>query len=219
MIWVLVLAGLAPPSRAESPQFSTGGFVMTVQYGPGFWALAKKQLADQVNSQDPGGGDIFVTDAQNTHTLSLRAAYNILGHASLGAELTATGWNLFDTTRGGAGFGIGSVTWHPLELVFLNRPKRPIPLDLGTFFGVGYGLAGQRRGMDGLIFEWGLNADWYFSRYFGLGLFVRGIFLDWNAFYIDFNNRSLPGATIALPQSSGGSFWTFGLNINFRAGD
>lgn len=221
--WVrLVCAAVllvAVTGRADTPQFSNGGFVFTIQYGPGFWGLAKQQLADQTNAQDPGGADIFVADVQNTHTLSLRAAYNILGHASLGAELTATGWNLFDTTRGGAGFAIGSLTWHPLELIFMQKDKRPIPLDVGTFFGAGYGIAGERRGLDGLLFEWGLNVDWYFSRFFALGIFTRGISLNWNTYYIDYNNRSQPGASVNLPKTSGGSFWTFGISLNFRAGD
>ena len=45
------------------------------------------------------------------------------------------------------------------------------------------------------------------------------MFLNWSNFYVDYNNRSSPGATIALPNGSGGAFWTFGLSLTLRAGD
>jgi hypothetical protein len=95
----------------------------------------------------------------------------------------------------------------------------PIPIDFGTYFGAGYGIAGQRLGMDGLVYEWGANLDWFFAKYFALGIFVRGVFLAWDNLYIDYNNRSLPGMTVPLPKTSGGAFWTFGVSLNFRAGD
>lgn len=216
----LVVALLGSLSAvAEAPKFQSGGFTFQLQYGPGFWALDQAKLAGQVDAKDPGGAETFIAQAQNSHTVSVKLAYNILGHASIGAELTATGWNLFDPTRGGAGFAIGEVAWHPLQLIFMNKEVRPIPLDVSTFFGLGYGIAGQARGMDGLLLEWGLNADWFFTRYFAVGVFVRGVFFDWSSYYIDFNNRSTPGATIALPQTSGGAFWTFGLALTLRAGD
>ena len=49
---------------------------------------------------------------------------------------------------------MGTVTWHPLQLVFLKKEVRPIPIDFGTYFGLGYGIAGERRGMDGIVYEW-----------------------------------------------------------------
>jgi hypothetical protein len=211
------LAGTA--AWGQPPRFQEGGFVVTVQYGPGFWALDGARLAEQVDATDPGGAELFLGGVRDTHTVSLRLAYSILGHASLGAELTATGWNLADPTRGGAGFGVGTLTWHPLQLVFMQKEVRPIPIDLGTWFGVGYGIAGQKRGMDGLIFEWGANLDWFFTRYFALGLFTRGVFFSWDNYFLDYQNRALPGMTIPLPKTSGGAFWTFGVSISLRAGD
>jgi hypothetical protein len=203
---------LATPANAEPPKFQEGGFVLTLQYGPGFWALAQPRLAEQV---DPALAGTFVADAKNTHTATVRMAYTILGHASVGAELTATGWNLAASTRGGAGFALGTVTWHPLQLVFMQKQVRPLPIDFGTTFGVGYGIAGQTLGMDGLVFEWAANLDWFIARYFALGIFVRGLFLDWRTLYLNYNE----GVSIALPKGSGGAFWTFGLSLNFRAGD
>ncbi|MBL9038875.1 MAG: hypothetical protein JNG84_10195, partial [Archangium sp.] len=87
------------------------------------------------------------------------------------------------------------------------------------FFGVGYGIVGQRTGIDGLVLEAGFQADYFFTRFFGLGFFVRGVFLNGSSFYLDYNNRSLPGNTLALPQGSGGSFTTLGFTLQFRAGE
>lgn len=210
---------LTTSALAEPPDFSKGGFLFQIQYGPGFWTMDPNKLNADTGNQDPGGADAFVADLANTHTVSLGIAYNILGHASIGADITATGWDLTQANRGGGGFAVGKVAWHPLELVFLNKEKRPIGLDASTWFGVGYGIVGERRGMDGLVFEWGLSADWFFVKYFGLGLFVRGVFLNWEKYYLNFNERDQPGNTITLSSPSGGSFWTFGLTLTLRAGD
>ena len=237
MIRLITLATLMASGvvLADPPNFSAGGFNLQLQYGPGFWTVDKAKLG-----ADPGNGvlrvgpqnaEYFTGMLQNPahtpgHTLSISAAYNILGHASIGADITATGWNVFDASRGGGGFAIGKVAWHPLELFFMKKDKRPIALDFSTFFGVGYGivggatdLAGQPMGMDGLLFEWGANVEYFLARSFGLGFFARGIFFNWDKFYLDFNNRDLPGNTLPLASPLGGSFWTFGLTLNFRAGD
>lgn len=208
---------------ADPPQFSKGGFNFAIQYGPGFWTMDKVALDAQLaTSHDPGGGTQFVNDLPSgaSHALNLGIAYNILGHASVGADLTANGWNISEPKRGGAGFVIGKVAWHPLELVFLNKEARPIPLDVSTFFGLGYGIVGggrevNPRGMDGLIFEWGANVDWFFTRFFGVGFFARGVFFNWDKLYQDFNNKVF----VQLSKPSGGSFWTFGLTLTFRAGE
>ncbi len=229
---IAVLIALAPLAVwADPPHFSNGGFNFQIQYGPlGVWTIDEAKLgADEGRNGlrvGPTNAGLFKDSLQNTHTVSLSAAYNILGHASVGADLTATGWSLFDASRGGGGMVIGKVAWHPLELFFMKKEKRPIGLDASTFFGVGYGIvggataqAGAPTGMDGLLFEWGANVDYFFARYFGLGLFVRGVFLNWDKFYLDFNNRDVPGNTIPLAKPLGGSFWTFGLSLTFRAGE
>ncbi len=237
MIRLIGLATLLASSAAlaDPPNFSAGGFNLQIQYGPGFWTIDKTKLGADPGKNGLSVGDeragLFtgmVNDPKHTpgHTVSLSIAYNILGHASIGADLTATGWNVFDATRGGAGFAIGKVAWHPLELFFMKKEKRPIALDFSTFFGLGYGivggateLAGQPLGMDGLIFEWGANVEYFFTRAFALGFFVRGVFLNWDKFYLDFNNRDVPGNTIPLASPLGGSFWTVGITLNFRGGD
>ena len=213
---------------ADPPNFSAGGFNFQIQYGPGFWTIDQTALGNDPGKNGlppvgPVNASLFkemLTTSKHVpaHTVSLSLAYNILGHASVGADITATGWEIFDAARGGGGFVIGKVAWHPIELFFMNKEKRPIGLDASTFFGVGYGIVGGATsvpgfpdGMDGLIFEWGANVDYFFARYFGLGFFARGIFLNWEKFYLDFNNRDVPGNTIPLAKPLGGSFWTFGL--------
>lgn len=206
---------------ADPPKFSQGGVLFDLRYGAGWWAMDAAHVESQVGL---GRGAAFVGALaggrmdQASHTLALSLAYNILGHASVGADFTATGWNVFDASRGGAGFVTGKVAWHPLELVFLKKEQRPIPLDVNTSFGVGYGIAGANQplfGMDGLVFQWGLEAQYFLARYFGLGAYVKGTFLDWRKFYLDYDNKVF----VELPNGSGGSYWNFGITLTFRAGD
>jgi hypothetical protein len=201
---------------AEPPKFSEGGFLFSLMYGPGLWGFNRTLLAEQVGA---GNADILIADAVTSHTVSLRAAYNILGHASLGVDFSGTGWDISNSNRGGAGFLTGFVAWHPLELVWMKKQQRPIGLDVSTMFGVGYGIMGEQRGMDGLVLQWGLNADYFFARYFGLGLFAKGTFLQWDKFYVNYNDRSVPGNTLPVPKGTGGSFWTLGITLIFRAGN
>jgi hypothetical protein len=209
---------VASAALADPPKFSEGGFIFSLQYGPGFWSLDEAALSAQVG---PGYASVFAGDFKTSHTLTLKGSYVILGHASVGVDFTATGWDVFSSSRGGAGFLAGTVGWHPLETVFkiLGYEKRPVVFDVTTFFGLGYGIAGQRIGSDGLVMEWGFDFDWFFTRSFALGTFVRGVFIKWNSLYLDFNNRDLPGNTIAVPNGVGLSFWTVGLSLNFRAGE
>jgi len=218
MFRCVLMAGLitAGAALAEPPKFSEGGFLFSVMYGPGIWGFNRTLLAEQVGTAN---ADIYIADAVTSHAVSLRAGYNILGHASLGVDFSATGWDITTPDRGGGGLVTGYLAWHPLELVWMKKAQRPIGLDVSTMFGVGYGIMGERRGMDGLVLQWGLNADYFFARYFGLGLFAKGSFLQWDKFYVDYNNRDLPGATIPAPKGSGGSFWTLGIALTFRAGD
>jgi hypothetical protein len=205
-----------PPASTNQPKFSSGGGIFGLQYGPGFWGLDEAGLESQLPA---GYGHVFVTDANTDkswqHTAGIRIGYNILGHASIELNIVGTGWNIFNNKRGGAGFATGVIAWHPLQLVFMNKPERPIPLDVSMAFGVGYGIAGQTFGMDGLVLQWGMNAEWFFTKFFALGLFVKGTFLQWHTFYLDFDNK----VTMPLPKGSGGAFWFPGLEVIFRFGE
>ncbi len=213
LVFALVWVPLA--AAAEAPDFSRGAVEISLQGGAGQWALDRFRLASQVDAVLPGDSAVFVADAQGGPAASLKVGYDILGHASIDAELTATGWSILDSSRGGAGFLVGMVHWHPLQLVWLKK-ARPVPFDSTVFFGYGYGIAGSRRGMDGNLMELGLDATYYFSRGVGVGLYVRDVLLQFNKYYLDWDNRSLPGATVALPNGSGGSFITYGLTLDLR---
>ncbi len=206
---------------ADPPKFSQGGFNFDLRYGPGWWEMDAAHVAAQAGPL----GSQFVGQlaagnrTEASHTLGLALAYNILGHASLGVDFTATGWNVFNAARGGAGFLTGKLAWHPLELFFLNKEQRPIPLDFNTSFAVGYGIAGgggsPSLGMDGVVFQWGLDVQYFFARYFALGAYVKGTFFDWRKLYTDFDNQVF----VELPNGSGGNFWSLGFTLTFRAGE
>lgn len=210
---LVFLALLWPPlARSGAPEFSKGALVLGLQYGQGLWALDRARLVEQVGEHN---SDLFIGQAKGSHAASLRLGYNILGHATLEAALTGTGWDLSQGSRGGAGFLAGLVHWHPLELVWREQ-TRPVPLDASAFFGLGYGIAGQERGMDGRIIELGAQASYWFSQAVGAGLFARGVLLQWGSFYLDYDRRAQAGNTIALSKGSGGAFWTLGVSLDFR---
>jgi hypothetical protein len=212
----LIVALSSLPAWADPPKFSSGGVIFGLQYGPGFWTFDRTFLGGQVGQTF---ADAYLADLQNTHTVGVRLGYNILGHVSIEANLVATGWNLSDTSRGGGGILTGILAWHPMELIFLNKEKRPLPIDASIYFGAGYGIVGQRRGMDGLTWQWGMTADYWFNRFLGLGIFVRGSFPRWGAMYLDYDNRTAPGNTKLLPMTSGGMFWIPGFELLFRFGE
>ena len=209
----------AAMGSASEPDFSGGGFVFGLQYGPGLWSFDAATLHERLPN-NIADVDAFVNGIKTSHVATLKARYSILGHVSVGADFTVTGWS-HGASMGGAGFLAGFLTWHPFELLFqlLKKKPRPVPLDLATSFGVGYGIAGQDRGMDGLLYEWTLDLDFFLAKYFSMGAFVRGVFFAWDKLYIDYFGRAQAGNTITIPHGSGGSMWTFGLTLSFRAGE
>ena len=214
LLWLL--AALLPSlCMAAGPNFSEGGLVIGLQYGLTSWNLDRPGLASQVGDANAA---LFADPVSSpTQTASLRIGYNILGHATVEADITGTGWSLSESTRGGGGFGVGVVHWHPMEL-FFHKKERPIPIDPSIFGGAGYGIAGSARGMDGLVFEGGLNVDYFFVKMVAVSLYARGIFLRWDKFYLNYDQRAVPGNTVALPQSSGGVLWNYGIALDFRFG-
>jgi hypothetical protein len=212
---VAICVGLgALSASAESPDFSKGGVVVSLQYGAGFWSVDKAKL-----TSNPGvstdNASLLASDLRDSSTAVLRAGYNILGHATVAAELMGTGWDLFSQSRGGAGFLTGTAKWHPLQLVYGDR-ARPIPIDAGVSLGFGYGIAGQTRGFDGFLWDTALEGEYYLMPWLAAGLGMRLYFLNFGTFYIDYDHRGNPGSKIALPNGSGGTFFTMGLSLIFR---
>lgn len=197
---------------ADGPDFSRGAVMLGLHYGYGLWGFDRAQLSSQVGAPN---ADAFLGTTPNAQAAAVRLGYNVLGHATAEAVLTATGWNLTEVTRGGAGFLIGALRWHPLMLVFPEGPRK-VPFDASVFFGAGYGIVGQARGMDGAALTAGFDIEYYISRGVGFSFFARDFFPLWNSFYLDYDNRAVPGNTIAMPGGSGGSFISFGLALNLR---
>ncbi len=217
------------PMAPFTPAFHKGGFMFALQYGPGLWDLKRGTLAPRIAAliEDEAESELEHDAAWNflgqpvvSHTVSMSLGYNILGHVTIGADITATGWNLDTIERGGGGFIIGKLAWHPLALIHAITDQRPtLGLDVSTFFGVGYGIIGSSRGMDGAVIEWGGQVDYFFLKYVALGFFWRGVFLNFDKYYIDYENRDVAGNTLVLNPVSGGSMWTLGVTLTLRAGE
>lgn len=206
---------VATSALADPPKFGSGGVQLSIAYGGGIWGISNPALAAQIGQSE---ADLFTNNLQGTHTLGVRFGYSILGHATIAVDLTATGWNIFSGQRGGAGFLTGVVAWHPLQLVWRNKEVRPVSLDIAPFFGVGYGIAGQVRASDGPVLTAGLNVDYFFTKWFGLGAFFKAFPTLWSAVYFDFDNKGLVGGR-QLPNGVGGAFWHLGLQMDFRFGE
>jgi hypothetical protein len=194
---------------ADAPDFHRNAFVFGLDYGYGIWQLDQNKLASQVN---PADAALFVGESQNTQTASVRIGFDILGYVTVEGDLTGTGWNLGGSNRGGAGFLPFIVSVHPLRF-FVTDERH---LDVTAFGGLGYGIMGQDRGIDGLIWSLGLRVGYFFNAWFSVNVFSRWLFLDCSTFYLDYNDRSAPGASEPLPQQSGGDFWTMGAGIEMR---
>src|SRR5579871_1997399 len=191
----------AASSGRTAPDWTRNAFVFGLDYGYGIWQLNQQQLASQVGATDAA---TLVNQSQNTQTATVRIGFDILGYATIEGALTGTGWNLFDATRGGAGFLPVLLSIHPLRF-FVTGERH---LDVSLFGGIGYGIMGQDRGMDGLIESAGIRGNYFFNNFFSLTVFSRWIFLNCKTFYVDYNHRDQPGASEPLPNSSGGDFWT-----------
>jgi hypothetical protein len=224
---IIAVAPATAHAEMEVPQFSKGGVLIGIDYGIGLWGIDLNSLHMSVPGVlGFGPADDLAQQAQNTHTLGFTLGYNILGHATIGVSFTATGWNVFNSQRGGSGALLGTVAWHPLELVFLKKDKRPFGLDFSTFAGFGYGIlggtgmSGQAFGMDGFVAQWGVNVDYFFTRYIGLGLFAKVNFLRYSTFYTDWDSAHAGnGGAVALNPSNAGLFSHLGVELIMRVGD
>ena len=200
----------------EVPDFSRGGFVLSLEYSPwAAWSFDQAHLASQVGDLAAG---VFIAQAKSQHTASLHMAYNVLAHGRRG--LHGHGLEHRRPRPGRRRLPRGHGRLAPAAAgVDAPGPAAFGRVDLKVYFGAGYGIAGQSTGMDGLVTELGFDAMFFFSRYFALGLYGRLMFLQWDKFYLDYYGRDRPGMTIPLPQGSGGTFGSFGFAMHFRAGD
>lgn len=211
-------------SALEVPRFKSGGFLITLQAGAGLPRIDEAYL----NGQYFASFLYYREVPKESAGVGLRLAYNILGFVSVGADFTATGWRVMESSRGGAGFLVGLVALHPLQFFFINKEERPFGLDVSTHVGVGYGITGTSStlpggiatGMDGIVVQWGLTLDYFFTRYFGLEFFAKCNFLQFDKFYWDWDGAHSggPGAATLSPRG-GGQWWHVGLAIVLRIGE
>ena len=96
----------------------------------------------------------------------------------------------------------------------ITDPHRPF--DLSFFAGAGYSLVGQDKGAGGLVGEAGAKMQFFIQPGFSIDLFGRGMYLRWDSFYQDYNNRSQPGNTLPLASGFYGNFFTVGIGFSLR---
>lgn len=230
LVLALTVLGAEKAHALEVPRFSKGGMLLALEFGPGAWDFDQSYLASQI-AQNPGYGPSagaiaagWTGSFKTSYCLSLRIGYNIMGFATVELSFTGTGWDLGSEARGGGGFAGGVVRFHPLEILWrvLKKDPRPFGLDVTTYWGWGYGIAGfgantlsLAMGTDGFAFQWGFDAEYFFTKSIGLSLGLRGAFPFWEHLYFNFGEKQGP----SLPQTSKGAFWTPALGVLMRFGD
>jgi hypothetical protein len=195
---------------AAPPNLSSSGVTFGLQYGRGLFAIDRDRLAAQVGDAE---ADLLVGSLRGTHTASLDLGYRIAGHLTLGGTFTFTGWDLGSANRGGGLFPGGYVKWHPLALVSDTRY-----LDVWASAGLAYGLIGQTRGAAGLLYEAGLGAELFIVPTVSVGAYFRAKFLNFDKFYVNYDQRAQPGNTLDLNGRELGRFYTAGISLNFHFG-
>jgi len=220
----LVIIAVAPATAAalEVPNFKKGGVLIELQFGGAVPNLDGANLNSQI-----GGATILTSNVQSAAGVGFRLAYNILGHASIGADFTATGWDVFNDRRGGAGFLVGLIAWHPLELFFLKKDERPFGLDFNTHVGLGYGIIGGNVpaawGMDGITVQWGFAVDYFLTKYFAFEFFAKCNFIKHDKFYLNWDgahqNPPQPGSFATINPTGNGTWWHTGIALVLRIGD
>ncbi|MBL8951283.1 MAG: hypothetical protein JNK82_10930 [Myxococcaceae bacterium] len=204
------------------PNFKKGGVLIGLQVGGAVPGLDRANLA----AQAPYSA-LLTENVQAAAGVGFRLVYNILGHASLGADFTATGWDVFNDRRGGAGFLVGLIAWHPLELFFLQKEERPFGLDFNTHVGLGYGIVGgsvpAAWGMDGITVQWGLAIDYFLTKWFAVEFFAKCNFIKHDKFYYDWDsahrNPPVSGSYATLNPTGNGTWWHTGIALVLRIGD
>src|SRR6188508_3463588 len=103
-LFLLLIIAVAPSSASalEVPQFNKGGFLIALEAGAAVPGLDRATLDGLFL-----GAPLVFNTVQSAAGVGFRLGYNILGHATIGADLTATGWEVTNDRRGGAGFVVG----------------------------------------------------------------------------------------------------------------
>lgn len=217
-------AASAPSSGPFGPVVGHAGGYITFSFGYNWWSLNRAMLNEQVfPADDPS----FMLDAslQNGAAAGLRGGYNVLGHAHVGFNFLATGWDVFDQDRGGGGYIGGEVGWHPLSLVsalLARAGKGALPgekyYDLFIEGGAGWGIVGEDRAMQGPIGSVGVGVEGVPATWVSIGVRSTWYYPLFSEYILDYNHRRDPGNTINLPKGSGGSFCSVQGYLAFHFG-
>lgn len=191
------------PARAE-------GLIVRLDVGYADWSLNAAQIQAQPNVPPGDVQPSLVDQTEDGPFAALELGYNIKGHVSILASLSATGWDVTTRDRGGGGFGALLLAWHPVELV---PPLRDRSWDVSFFFGAGYGVVGEVRAMDGLHLQMGGRAEYYVTDWFSAGASLRYVPLQFSRYVLDWNNE----VSVPLPQGSGGSVLIPALSLTTHA--
>ena len=208
---VVVLGVLVVSPSAFAQRFALGeGLLVRLEPGYALPSLDAERIQSQTRLP-PGEVKSLLSD----HTPSAPGAtlvlgYNIKGHATVAAALSATGWDLATSQRGGAGFAALEVSWHPLQLSPSLHPRR---YDVSVFGGAGYFVLGEQRALTGLNLQAGLRAEYFVTNWLSLGGAVRYISLQANEYVEDWNGN----VRQELPEGSGGSVVIPSLTIAVHA--
>src|SRR5204863_344127 len=113
-LFIALIIAVAPGSAwaLDVPKFREGGFLVGIEWGAGIWNLDEAGLGTQVGQYPASRVAAAARGASpSPANLNLHLAYNIKGHASVGVDFTACGWELFNNNRGGGGSLMGVVAW------------------------------------------------------------------------------------------------------------
>ena len=148
-----------------------GGLYLELGTGYGFFD------SDEV-IVDHDNGDV----ASSSFAPTLKLGVNLFGWAGVEAEASGHYWGLGADLGGGA-YGGGNVRITPLEALTYVIPQdfklwspqgdvgwKDRPFDLGVTFGGGYTIVGEDYAYQGSYFQWGLDAKFFVTPNFAIGL-------------------------------------------------
>ncbi len=195
------------------------GFTVRLGGGWAVWSLNTQRLQDQLPTGEHAQSRLVDT-IENTAALSLLLGYNILGHAGIGVDVTATGWSLTSRDRGGAGLITILAMWHPVELVS-QLLAEPLPdnrfWDISLLVGTGWSAVGQDRALRGLPpapghMVLGALAEVYVAPWATIGASFRVYPLLFDEYVIHWDHDVF----VELPDRSGGMLIHPSLTLSLR---
>lgn len=206
---IAVLLSFSAVAHAQGPARAEG-LLLRIEPGYALWSFDAEHIQRQTTLPPGDVQGALVDQTPNAPSVALVLGYNVEGHIGIAASLTATGWDLGDRTRGGAGFGALELSWHPAELVPAIRSR---DWDASLFFGAGYFVLGEQRALDGLHYQLGARGEYFVSDWLSVGATLRHVLLSSSRYIVDWNNE----VSQPLPQGSRGNVFLPALSLTVHA--